>query len=907
MHPGPQTEALLPPAPPGGRLDRALDRLALLAARSFGVPFAGITTFAASPISARVAALPAVVEPVLETFVDRVRTTGRPLLAEETPLLHAPSPHEPVSWFLAGAPFRPSSIEADEPAGVIWIAAPRPYTVPDDARALLASLAAAAADALELHHHRKAVARPERPGLVRDVPQASSEPRDLLRDTPGCARAERRRPQSTQRFRTAFQLNPVAASILTLPEGRFVDVNEPYERLTGYDRSHLLDRLIQDTGLLPDLERWTTLARQIHTEDEVSNVELGMRTRSGDRRTVLTSFQAIEVDDVPCALALSIDLTDVIDIQRQLEASKTRWQLLVECHPDPIVVSVDETVVYTNPATAALLGASYVEEINGVSFFDILPPTYHAPLQSRLASLKRGERVGMMEYPICTLTGETRHVEAAGVGIDYGGQPAVLTVARDITDRKRIEQALQEAQGLLAATIDALPAHIAVLDEHGTIIMTNAAWRRFAEANGGRPAATGVGVNYLAVCAAADGAGSAGAAPVHEALQALLAGDREAFSLEYACPSPDEERWFILRANRFVVADTVYVVTAHEDITARKRAAQDLQQREAMNRALLDGIPDAVLRVRASGLVLDARLPAHLPLPFGATDARNRYVQELLPEIYSIVLLDHLDECIRTGTPQEWTHLSGEGDHLVAFEARFVPYLPQEAVVMIRDVRQEQRLTMEVVEARAREQRRIGQDLHDGLGQQLAGISFLSGSLLRKVRTAAPDCVALAQQIQTETHRAIDQSASLARGLNPVDLPDGWVAALDELAHRTEEVYGISCTVEVQGEVKIKDSAVAYHLYRITQETVHNAIKHADPQHIRISMTSDADHLLLVIEDDGPGFDTTAVHGEGMGLHTMQYRANLIGASLQLRSRPGTGTTIRCHVPQSGPPPLPRP
>ena len=120
----------------------------------------------------------------------------------------------------------------------------------------------------------------------------------------------------------------------------------------------------------------------------------------------------------------------------------------------------------------------------------------------------------------------------------------------DITERKRIEQALGESERFLQSTLDALSSHIAILDEKGEIVAVNATWNRFAAANGGKPDACGVGSNYLDVCARTSPS-SAEADSAAEGIRQAIAGTRDEFSLEYPCHSPEQKRWFVLRVTHF--------------------------------------------------------------------------------------------------------------------------------------------------------------------------------------------------------------------------------------------------------------------------------------------------------------------------------------------------------------------
>lgn len=153
----------------------------------------------------------------------------------------------------------------------------------------------------------------------------------------------------------------------------------------------------------------------------------------------------------------------------------------------------------------------------------------------------------------------------------------------EIRERRHAEAALQASAQFLQLILDALPAHIAILDDAGTLVAVNAAWRQFAEANGFTGTAYGIGVKYLEVCDAVSGDASASAQAVATGIREVLTQQRAAFSYEYSCHSPSEQRWFLLRVAPFASPDGLRVVVVHENVTELKQAEAQLQrQQEAL-------------------------------------------------------------------------------------------------------------------------------------------------------------------------------------------------------------------------------------------------------------------------------------------------------------------------------------
>jgi signal transduction histidine kinase len=216
---------------------------------------------------------------------------------------------------------------------------------------------------------------------------------------------------------------------------------------------------------------------------------------------------------------------------------------------------------------------------------------------------------------------------------------------------------------------------------------------------------------------------------------------------------------------------------------------------------------------------------------------------------------------------------------------------------IVRDITERRRLEREILEAGAQEQRRIGQDLHDGLCQQLTGVAFALEVLGQKlVARAAPETAGIRKTSEL-VDQAITQAREMARGLQPVTLEaSGLVAALQELAAKVEQMFHVSCLFVCDGPVLVHDNLVATHLYRIAQEAISNAVKHGRAKTIMIDLTADRRELGMTITDDGVGLGQASSDGKGIGLQTMQYRARLIGGALEVRPGKSGGTSVVCRV-----------
>jgi PAS domain S-box-containing protein len=218
------------------------------------------------------------------------------------------------------------------------------------------------------------------------------------------------------------------------------------------------------------------------------------------------------------------------------------------------------------------------------------------------------------------------------------------------------------------------------------------------------------------------------------------------------------------------------------------------------------------------------------------------------------------------------------------------------------DITERKHLEKTILEVSGREQRRIGQDLHDGLGQQLTGIAFMSKVQEQRLAEKSLPEAGDAAKIVKLVNDAIHKTRELARGLLPVvSDAEGLMSALEQWAGEVEDLFGISCRFQCFAPVLIHDDTVATHLYYIAREAVNNALKHGHAKHIVIRLASDHEQGALIITDDGSGITDIPAHNAGMGRHLMNFRARVVGGSLEIEPAPGGGTVVTCLFPAQFP------
>jgi signal transduction histidine kinase len=223
-------------------------------------------------------------------------------------------------------------------------------------------------------------------------------------------------------------------------------------------------------------------------------------------------------------------------------------------------------------------------------------------------------------------------------------------------------------------------------------------------------------------------------------------------------------------------------------------------------------------------------------------------------------------------------------------------HLAQLALKLQADSKLRQALEREVLEAAVSEQRRIGQELHDGVGQELTGLGLMANALAIRLPESAPEH-RIAFRLRSGLDRVHQQVRTLTKGLVPVPVDGrGLCVALDDLAATASEQSGIPVTFDGPDQVEVLDQSTATDLYRIAQEAVSNALRHGRPSNVFLKLNGEPPCLRLTVQDDGTGFLDRPETARGMGLRIMQYRSEQIGGLLHIGPVAGGGTMVSCEL-----------
>jgi PAS domain S-box-containing protein len=321
---------------------------------------------------------------------------------------------------------------------------------------------------------------------------------------------------------------------------------------------------------------------------------------------------------------------------------------------------------------------------------------------------------------------------------------------------------------------------------------------------------------------------------------------------------------------------------------------------EALSRwkALLTHAPDVILAVDRQGKILFVNRVVS-GLTVDAVIGTN--IGDYTTPEYARSLLNAVDRVFHSGEAQS-LDLQGRGpdDGIAWYSSHMGPVRRGDAIVAVTivtsDITERKRLETEVLEIAESERARIGQDLHDGLGQSLSGLSLLSKVLERQMAETTPDQADRAKQLRVLIDETIGQVRSLARGLFPSSLEQlGLPKALVYMLESARDAHGIRYRIKSVEGASPSAPSEAIQLFRITQEAVNNAIRHGGARRIVVVLGRDEEGRFLAIRDDGVGLPADSARREGIGMRSMRHRASVLGGTLDVKAGRRGGTLVVCR------------
>lgn len=513
-----------------------------------------------------------------------------------------------------------------------------------------------------------------------------------------------------------------------------------------------------------------------------------------------------------------------------------------------------------------------------------------------LGRLRQREELRGEEWAITRCDGSRRLVALFTSALEQeDGPPAVITMIHDVTERHQAETERERHYNLLQAVLGGAVDLVYVKDLDGRYLLANPATCR----------AYGLSAEEVLGHTDHDLFPTSTAEQVIAFDRRVLAAGRT-LTEEETIEMPSGPCTYLTTKGvyRDETGGALGVFGISRDMTERKQAERAMRESESRLRALVNSATDSIITFTATGLIDSANPAAERMFGYEEMELIGRPLALLLP-----------------GFPSRGQHLSASADrplelHTLLGAGREVQVrrkngssFPVDLAVseitplglytaIIRDITIRKAMEHEVLEIATREQHRLGQELHDGVGQELTGLGLLADALTQRLRERGFSETMLAVKVTDGLLRVHQQVRALSHGLVPVEVdPEGLRAALEQLADRTTEQSGVECRFGGEGSFEIPDTLTATHLFRIVREAVSNALRHARPRCIRIHWQARVESLTLSVTDDGCGMVGPPGSGEGLGIRLMQYRAGVIGGTLSIGPAEGGGTRVVCQIP----------
>ncbi len=358
---------------------------------------------------------------------------------------------------------------------------------------------------------------------------------------------------------------------------------------------------------------------------------------------------------------------------------------------------------------------------------------------------------------------------------------------------------------------------------------------------------------------------------------------------------------------------TVGASSISHDITERKRAANEIKNSQERLHAILNTVSDAIITIDRKGSIRGINLATTRIFGYAEADLLGKNISSLLALPHQrqgedfIERYYHARASIITSSTDEVQARRKDGTVLPVELA--VGHMKHRDIftVVMRDITERKRMERDLLKISESEQRRIGMDLHDGLGQQITSISIINNVLTQNLQQKQLPEADTASRIGDLLGDARVQMRRITRGLNPVSSdPKGLMAALQSFLDNSGHQFGdVEVKFECPEQVLIDDETVATHLFRITQEAVQNSLRHASPKLVCVKLRQEQGRVLLDISDDGSGKESEGFRRRsGLGLRTMRYRAEAMNGFFDIDHPPEGGTVIHCSIPDAHKPPV---
>jgi PAS domain S-box-containing protein len=399
--------------------------------------------------------------------------------------------------------------------------------------------------------------------------------------------------QSEEKFRLAFHTSPDSINFNRLSDGVYIDINEGFTKLTGYTREDAIGKSSVDLNIWYDPKDRQRLVKALKSDGYIENLEARFRRKNGQIGIGLMSASVLRLNQEDVILSITRDITERKQVEDALRDSEDRYHQLFDASTDAILVRTGETIIHANSAALKLFRANHIGDLVGRRYLDFVHPDDRAESIERVRRSMRGDWiVPPREHRLTTLDGQVIYVESAGVPIKYQGEIQHFGMFRDITDRKRVEEALRESEKQHRQIVESSTDAILVRSGDVIIYANPAAVRLFRASHAGEL----VGKSYLGLVHPDDRP---------ESIERIKKGIND----RWIAP-PREHRMVALDGQILHVESTgvpiqykgeAQLFGVFRDITERRQVDEKLRETERKYRELAESLPQVIFEVDSTG------------------------------------------------------------------------------------------------------------------------------------------------------------------------------------------------------------------------------------------------------------------------------------------------------------------
>jgi PAS domain S-box-containing protein len=722
--------------------------------------------------------------------------------------------------------------------------------------------------------------------------------------------AEEALRRSEEKFSKAFRQGPMALTLTSARDHRYLDVNETFERLTGWQREEVIGRTPFDIGIWVDPAQRVELVKQLQTEGFVLNSEVLFRCRNGEQRVGLGSAERIEIGSEPCILSVIADITERRQIQEKLHESEERLAGIVASAMDAIIaINEHQRIVLFNAAAERMFGCA-ADEALGTDINRFIPQRFRSEHE---AHVRRFGESGITKRAMGVLgslcgiraNGEEFPIEASISHIETDGTRLFTVIIRDITERRRAEEALRESEERYRHLVDASNDWVWEVNADGVYTYAGPQCR---EILGYEPSEL-IGKKPFDLMPPEE---ARRVATIYDA----IAAERKSFRGLENTNLHKDGRLVVLESNGAPVIDNRGRLLGYRgmdrDITDRRRVENAVRESEQRFRLVANTAPVLIWMSGPDKLCNYFNQP-WLEFTGRSLEAElgNGWADGVHPEDLKQCLDTYTEAFDRRESFQMQYRLrrhDGEYRWVVDIgvprfnpDGSFAGYIGSCIDITDRKRTEEALANMgrRLIEAHEEERTWIARELHDDVNQRIA---LLAIELERWDQHRPKSAVDLHDHIQHARQRLSDITKdiqALSHRLHSSKLEYlGLVAAANSFCKELSEQQKVQVEFNHADMPRTIPKEISLCLFRVLQEALQNAVKHSGARHFHVELRGRSKEICLTVSDLGIGFDWHgAMSRQGLGLISMRERLQLVKGDLSIESESGRGTTIYARVP----------